>query len=69
MVRLHVNIFWNVVTIIAKEKDLVYISVHFTGLHNPLDTLYHLQPFMTLTLMPLAFYIEGKSKLKRKVKE
>ena len=32
----------------------------FLGLHNPLDTLYHLQPFMTLTLMPLAFYIEGR---------
>ena len=33
--------------------------MYFLGLHNPLDTLYHLQPFMTLTLMPLAFYIEG----------
>ena len=44
-------LFW---LILASNK------VFFSGLHNPLDTLYHLQPFMTLTLIPLAFYIEGR---------
>ncbi|XP_078367610.1 solute carrier family 35 member C2-like [Oculina patagonica] len=44
---------WTLAQILTQKEDL--------GLHNPLDTLYHLQPFMTLTLIPLAFYIEGQS--------
>ncbi|XP_058971368.1 solute carrier family 35 member C2-like [Pocillopora verrucosa] len=43
---------WTLAQILTQKEDL--------GLHNPLDTLYHLQPFMTLTLIPLAFYIEGQ---------
>lgn len=43
---------WTLAQILTQKQEL--------GLHNPLDTLYHLQPFMTLTLMPLAFYIEGQ---------
>jgi len=44
---------WTLAQILTQKQEL--------GLHNPLDTLYHLQPFMTLTLIPLAFYIEGQS--------
>lgn len=43
---------WTLAQILTQKAEL--------GLHNPLDALYHLQPFMTLTLMPLAFYIEGQ---------
>ena len=39
------------------------VDVHYcfeiTGLRNPIDTLYHVQPIMTFSLMPLAFIIEG----------
>jgi len=43
---------WTLSQILTQKQEL--------GLHNPLDTLYHLQPFMTLTIIPLAFYIEGE---------
>lgn len=43
---------WTLAQILTQKQEL--------GLHNPLDTLYHLQPFMTLTLIPVAFYIEGQ---------
>lgn len=43
---------WTLAQILTQKQEL--------GLHNPLDALYHLQPFMTLTLIPLAFYIEGQ---------
>lgn len=36
------------------------IAFVFVGLHNPIDTIYHLQPLMVLTLAPLAFYMEGR---------
>ena len=36
-----------------------YLSV-IVGLSNPVDIVYHLQPVMTLTLLPLAFFIDGQ---------
>ena len=42
------------------EPNATFNKQFFLGLHNPLDALYHLQPFMTLTLIPLVFYIEGE---------
>ncbi|XP_068686038.1 solute carrier family 35 member C2-like isoform X1 [Montipora foliosa] len=43
---------WTLTQILIQKQEL--------GLQNPLDTLYHLQPFMTLTLIPFTFYIEGQ---------
>ena len=37
----------------------IHLVLFVSGLHNPIDTLYHVQPLMTLALMPLAFLIEG----------
>ena len=31
------------------------------NLQNPIDFIYHIQPFMILTILPLAIYVEGKS--------
>lgn len=45
---------------ISNQMKLSINNIIPLGLHNPLDALYHLQPFMTLTLIPLAFYIEGE---------
>jgi len=30
------------------------------NLHNPIDFIYHIQPMMILTILPLAIYVEGK---------
>ena len=30
------------------------------NLQNPIDFIYHIQPFMILTILPLAVYVEGK---------
>jgi solute carrier family 35 protein C2 len=30
------------------------------GLQNPLDFIFHIQPFMILTILPLAVYVEGE---------
>lgn len=30
------------------------------NLHNPIDFIYHIQPFMVLTILPLAIYVEGE---------
>lgn len=40
-------------------QTLMYFSL-YADLSNPIDTVYHLQPVMTLTLLPLAFFIDGK---------
>ncbi|CAF1054736.1 unnamed protein product [Brachionus calyciflorus] len=32
---------------------------HEIGLANPIDMIYHVQPFMILCLLPLALYVEG----------
>ena len=34
-------------------------NIFYTGLNNPINTVYHLQPVMILTLLPLAFLIDG----------
>ena len=49
-----------------KEKEVVLrvkvTDVSFpAGLSNPVDTVYHLQPVMLITLLPLAFAIDGNS--------
>ena len=31
----------------------------FSGLGNPIDLMFHLQPIMAITLLPLAVFIEG----------
>ncbi|EDO40549.1 predicted protein [Nematostella vectensis] len=47
------GIRWTLTQMIMQKDSL--------GLHNPLDTIYHLQPLMALALTPLAFTIEGPS--------
>ena len=42
------------------NSTVLRIFLHFLGLQNPIDTIYHLQPVMALGLLPLAFIIEGK---------
>lgn len=42
---------WTVAQMTIQKADL--------HLSNPVDTVYHLQPVMLLTLLPLAFYIDG----------
>jgi len=34
---------------------------HELGLSNPIDMIYHIQPGMILSLLPLAIYVEGIS--------
>ena len=34
---------------------------HELGLSNPIDMIYHIQPGMILSLLPLAIYVEGLS--------
>ena len=34
---------------------------HEIGLSNPIDMIYHIQPGMILSLLPLAIYVEGIS--------
>ncbi|KAK3741164.1 hypothetical protein QZH41_011837, partial [Actinostola sp. cb2023] len=46
------GIRWTLTQIIMQKNNI--------GLHNPIDTIYHLQPLMVLTLAPLAFYMEGR---------
>ena len=31
----------------------------YAGLSNPIDTVFHLQPVMIITLLPLAIYVDG----------
>lgn len=33
----------------------------FLGLGNPIDLMFHLQPIMAITLLPLAVFIEGNN--------
>eukprot|EP00794_Sanderia_malayensis_P018716 gene18717-20605_t len=44
---------WTTVQLLMQKESL--------GLHNPIDTIYHLQPVMALSLVLLAFFIEGPS--------
>ncbi len=37
--------------------EMIYI---FLGLNNPIDVIFHTQPWMALVLLPLAFAFEGK---------
>lgn len=30
------------------------------GLHNPIDMIYHMQPWMIVSLLPLVLFIEGQ---------
>ena len=54
------NVLYIMLKLIYNHQNFItLIDFYSSGLHNPLDTLYHLQPFMTLTIIPLAFYIEG----------
>ena len=43
---------WTSAQILLQKEDL--------GLSNPLDTIYHLQPIMILTLVPLATLVDGR---------
>ncbi|XP_031552512.1 solute carrier family 35 member C2-like [Actinia tenebrosa] len=45
------GIRWTLTQIIMQKDSL--------GLHNPIDTIYHIQPLMAMSLAPLAFFIEG----------
>jgi solute carrier family 35 protein C2 len=35
------------------------------NLQNPIDFIYHIQPFMVLTILPLAVYVEGNKIISR----
>ncbi|EUB63993.1 Solute carrier family 35 member C2 [Echinococcus granulosus] len=37
----------------------LYVSHTILGLSNPIDVIYHTQPWMALVLLPLAFSLEG----------
>ena len=43
---------WTSAQILLQKEEL--------GLSNPLDTIYHLQPIMILTLVPLATLVDGR---------
>lgn len=47
------GIRWTTVQLVMQKESL--------GLKNPVDTIYHLQPVMALSLLPLCFIIEGPS--------
>ncbi|XP_048764680.1 solute carrier family 35 member C2-like [Ostrea edulis] len=42
---------WTLAQIVTQKNKL--------GLHNPLDMMYHIQPWMILALLPLSVYFEG----------
>uniref|UniRef100_T1J562 Sugar phosphate transporter domain-containing protein n=1 Tax=Strigamia maritima TaxID=126957 RepID=T1J562_STRMM len=42
---------WTLAQLIMQKKEL--------GLHNPVDMIYHIQPWMILGLLPIAIAIEG----------
>lgn len=42
---------WSVAQLVLQKEEL--------GLHNPVNTVFHLQPAMILTLLPLAIFIDG----------
>eukprot|EP00795_Rhopilema_esculentum_P001472 gene1472-15904_t len=47
------GIRWTTVQLLMQKEAL--------GLHSPIDTIFHLQPVMALSLLPLFFVIEGPS--------
>ena len=42
------------------SEIFIYIFFIFTGLHNPIDAIYHFQPVMALTMVLFAVAMEGK---------
>ncbi|XP_065913916.1 solute carrier family 35 member C2-like [Dysidea avara] len=46
------GIRWTSAQMLLQKQEL--------GLNNPINTVYHLQPVMILTLLPLAFLIDGR---------
>ena len=42
-------------------SHLYHIICVAIGLSNPVDTVFHLQPIMILTLLPLALFVDGQS--------
>ncbi|KAK3086671.1 hypothetical protein FSP39_021710 [Pinctada imbricata] len=44
---------WTLAQIVTQKNEI--------GLHNPLDMMYHIQPWMMLGLLPLSAYFEGQS--------
>lgn len=42
---------WTLSQLVMQKADL--------GLSNPIDMVYHIQPWMTVALLPLAIFMEG----------
>jgi hypothetical protein len=46
---------WKLEHIISVKSSVIFI----VGLSNPLDMMYHIQPWMMLSLLPLSTAFEG----------
>ena len=54
------NTFYKNVNQFHHSNTYSFTHSFFSGLTNPVDTIYHLQPTMIVALLPLAIAIEGR---------
>ena len=54
------GIRWTLSQLIMQKSKL--------GLENPVDFIFHIQPLMILSLLPIAIGVEGKDKMFSKLK-
>lgn len=47
---------------VEMKRKLLLILLYFIGLSNPVDMIYHVQPWMVIGLLPLAAVFEGSFK-------
>ena len=44
--------------------DIFFLKIKCTGLHNPIDAIFHFQPVMALTMCLFSVTMEGKYQIK-----
>ena len=59
------GIRWTTAQLVTQKAEIgtlllnFFILLIYLGLQNPIDMIYHIQPWMILTLLPLSAWFEG----------